>query len=447
MSARAMRDSGVAWIGEIPKHWRAARIIRVARLESGHTPSRQVPEYWKPEECTIPWFTLGDVWQIRDGRQDYLGDTAEKISPLGIANSSARLLPAGTVVLSRTASVGFSGIMPRPMATTQDFANWVCGAQLHPKYLLYVLRSMRQEFALLMQGSTHQTIYVPDLKKLAIPLPPLGEQRRIAAFLDARTAAVDAALAEHETALAKLAEQRQALISHAVTRGLDARVATRDGGVSWIGRVPEHWRVVRIVRVARLESGHTPSRQVPDYWKAEECTIPWFTLGDVWQLRDGLREYLGDTAEKISPAGIANSSARLLPAGTVILSRTASVGFSGIMPRPMATTQDFANWVCGPLLLPEYLLYVLRSMHHEFGRMTQGSTHQTIYMPDLKKLAIPLPPVGEQRMIVAHLRERTTAIDTAADAARRAVALLREYRQSLVTAAVTGRVAPEEPRA
>ena len=261
---------------------------------------------------------------------------------------------------------------------------------------------------------------------------------------DARLRMPADVLTELSTLYSSIEEQfKHVTTASVVTRGLDPSAPLRDSGVSWIGPVPAHWRVVRIVRVARLESGHTPSRQQPDYWKPAECTIPWFTLGDVWQLREGRQEYLGDTAEKISPAGIANSSARPLPAGTVILSRTASVGFSGIMPRPMATTQDFANQVCGSSLIPEYLLYVLRSMQHEFFRTTQGSTHQTIYMPDLKKLAIPLPPLDEQRAIVAHLRARAAALDAAAETARRAIELLREYRQSLVTAAATGRIAPE----
>lgn len=135
-ASRPMKPSGLEWAGDIPAEWDVAKICLLARLESGHTPSRQAPEYWAPEECTIPWFSLADVWQLRDGTQDYLGDTAEKISPRGLANSAARLLPAGTVVLSRTASVGFAGIMPRPMATTQDFANWVCGDRLMSEYLL-----------------------------------------------------------------------------------------------------------------------------------------------------------------------------------------------------------------------------------------------------------------------------------------------------------------------
>jgi type I restriction enzyme, S subunit len=134
-----------------------------------------------------------------------------------------------------------------------------------------------------------------------------------------------------------LQEKRMSLVTQAVTRGLDPTVPMKDSGVEWLGEVPAHWDVKRTKYAARLRSGHTPSRQHPEYWV--NCTIPWFGLADVWQIRDGQMEYVTDTAEKISELGLANSAARLLPKRTVVLSRTASVGFSAIMGADMATTQ------------------------------------------------------------------------------------------------------------
>jgi type I restriction enzyme S subunit len=106
----------------------------------------------------------------------------------------------------------------------------------------------------------------------------------------------------------------------------------------------------------------------------------------------------------------------------------------------MATTQDFVNWICGPLLLPEYLLYVLRSMISEFKRLTMGSTHMTIYMPDVGRFVTPLPPLGEQKAIVAFIRRETRALDALVDSARAAVILLGEYRRAIISAAVTGKI-------
>jgi type I restriction enzyme S subunit len=151
------------------------QIRKVARLGTGHTPSRSVDAYWEPSQCTIPWLTLADVWQLRDGSVSVILDTKEKISPLGLANSAAVRHPAGTVAFSRTASVGFSCILGVDMATSQDFVTWTCGPRLNPRYLLWMLRGERDDILGRMQGSTHKTIYMPDIEQLTIPLPPLGD--------------------------------------------------------------------------------------------------------------------------------------------------------------------------------------------------------------------------------------------------------------------------------
>ena len=208
--------------------------------------------------------------------------------------------------------------------------------------------------------------------------------------------------------------------------------------MTWLGKVPAHWSVGKIQSFARRETGHTPSRQHPEYW--ENCIIPWFTLADVWQIRDNKLKYVHETKEMVSELGLANSAARLLPAGTVMLSRTASVGYSAIMGQDMATTQDFINWVCRPLLKPEFLLYVLRGMRPEFDRLMMGSTHQTIYMPDVAKLMMTLPPLHEQANIVSFLDEATAKLDALRDAAERAITLLKERRSALIAAAVTGQI-------
>lgn len=170
-----------------------------------------------------------------------------------------------------------------------------------------------------------------------------------------------------------------------------------------------------------------------------DCTIPWITTGEVKQFRDDRLEEVHETREKISEVGLANSAAELHPAGTVVLCRTASAGYSAVMGTDMATSQDFVTWTCGPRLDPFYLLWCLRAMRPDLlGRLAMGSTHKTIYVPDLQMLRIPLPPLQEQREIVRRIREQNQRIDRLMDAVRRQVELLAERRQALITAAVTG---------
>ena len=161
-----------------PNGWQWAALSSLATLESGHTPSRRHPEYW---DGTIPWIGISDA-KANDGRR--IEDTLERISELGTDNSSARLLPENTVCLSRTASVGYVVVMGSPMATSQDFVNWVCGNALDHDFLKYVLVAEGDDLLRFASGAVHQTIYYPEVKAFHICYPPLPEQRRIVGILD-----------------------------------------------------------------------------------------------------------------------------------------------------------------------------------------------------------------------------------------------------------------------
>jgi type I restriction enzyme S subunit len=179
-----------------PKGWRWVALSDVAQMESGHTPSRNHPEYWGGD---IPWISVKDA-RLAHGKR--LSETEEYTNSLGIANSSARLLPEGTVCLSRGGTVGYVVILDKPMATSQGFANWICGPQLVPQFLQYLLLAEAESLEKFSIGTTIKTIYYPDLKAFHICLPPLAEQKRIVALLDEAFARIDEAKAKAEACLA-----------------------------------------------------------------------------------------------------------------------------------------------------------------------------------------------------------------------------------------------------
>jgi type I restriction enzyme S subunit len=154
-----------------------------------HTPSRRCPEYWNGD---IPWLQLPDIRAL-DGQRAL--DTLEHTNELGIKNSAAVLLPEGTVCLSRTASVGFVTVMGRPMATSQDFVNWVCGPDLSPEFLKWLFIACRKPIRDLGSGAVHHTIYFPTVEQFAVCVPPLAEQERIAGRLTEQLGAVERARA------------------------------------------------------------------------------------------------------------------------------------------------------------------------------------------------------------------------------------------------------------
>ena len=167
-SAISVNDPG----HPLPPGWKRVALSQIADLGTGHTPSRKHPEYWDGD---IPW--IG----IRDGSAHHgsvIYDTVQHVNELGLENSAARLLPKGTVCLSRTASVGYVVMMGTSMATSQDFVTWTCTEALDPRYLMGALLAEGSEMRRFGEGSTHTTIYFPEIKAFHIDLPPRAEQTR-----------------------------------------------------------------------------------------------------------------------------------------------------------------------------------------------------------------------------------------------------------------------------
>ena len=313
--------------------------------------------------------------------------------------------------------------------------------KVDPRYLWYCLRTkhFQNKAEAYMRGSAgQQRVPTEFISEYEIPKCSLSEQKKIVEYIESESETIEKCMQSGHKLTKYLHLKRHALIQEAVTNGIKHSVDYRDSGISWVGEIPEHWDLVRIRFVARLESGHTPDRSNKDYW--ENTNIPWVTTSDIKRFRNGRKIYINETENQISQLGLENSGAHLLPKDTVFLSRTASVGFSGIMNQEMATSQDFANWICGDEIIPEYLLYVFRSMDQEFDRLTQGSTHQTIYMPDIRSFKTPLPPVEEQYEIIEYIQTKTNHIWDLIDKVGKIINLLKEKRQALITAAVTGHI-------
>ena len=356
----------------------------------------------------------------------------------------APLLEKGEILVVRSgAYTGDSALV------TSDWVGSVPGYDLRvspfgaePRFLAYVLLSTygMDQIDLARTRAAQPHLNAEDLGELRLWLPPISYQRAIADYLDRETGRIDALIEKKQHLLGLLDERRMVVMADGVSGHFTSN-RLLPSTLSWLPWRGAKWREAKLTLVARLGSGHTPSRDHPEWW--EECKIPWITTGEVAQLRSDRVEFLYDTGEKISPLGVANSSAEIHPKDTVVLCRTASAGYSGIMGTDMATSQDFATWTCGPLIRPRFLLLCLRAMRQDLlGRLAMGSTHKTIYMPDIEALRVPLPEVDEQDAIVDAVWRRLRTVDTVIDELHRQIDLLAEHRQALITGAVTGEVAP-----
>jgi type I restriction enzyme S subunit len=356
-------------------------------------------------------------------------------------DAEGRELQDGDLLFSRSGTLGRCLLYDGPPRAA-TFAAYLVRFRVmegyDPRYIAYCAQGKFFSETIRTEA-TQSTIANFNAEKFAgllLPWHSAADQRAIADFLDAETARVDVLIEKKQRMVGLLAERRMSMMTEGVA-GLLTETSTRPSSLPWLPQVGVAWREVRLSLVARQGTGHTPGRDHPEWWV--DCTIPWITTGEVAQVRSDRVEYISETREMISELGAANSSAEIHPAGTVVLCRTASAGYSAIMGTDMATSQDFATWTCGPLLKPRFLLLCLRAMRQDLlGRLAMGSTHKTIYMPDIEGLRIPLPPVETQDRIVHEVWSRLQTSDAIIEALSAQIDLLIERRQALITTAVTG---------
>lgn len=259
----------------LPDGWKWTLLTDVARLETGHTPSRKHPEYWGGD---VPWIGIKDATG-NHGQTIYR--TAQYTNELGIRNSSARILPANTVCLSRTASVGYVVVMGVPMATSQDFVNWVCSDALDYRYLKYILLGERNSFLRYASGTTHQTIYFPEVKAFHAALPSIEVQRQVVDILGALDERINL-LRETNATLESISQALfkswfvdfdpvRAKQEGRVPEGMDEATAALfpDGfEESELGVVPREWKVGKLEDLLVLQRGFdlpAAERQPGDY--------------------------------------------------------------------------------------------------------------------------------------------------------------------------------------
>jgi type I restriction enzyme S subunit len=338
------------------------------------------------------------------------------------------------------AKVGGFGLVPSvgdgAIVSSHYFLFEISEGRIDLNWFDKIIRDGRLQRQVDAVGSTNYAAIRPrDVGAFQIPLPSLAEQRAIAEVLGT----VGNAIAKAEAVIASIREAKHAVMRELLTLGVRRQAAPLKKLPSrWVlGRVaegithiPADWDLVTLSKVAKLESGHTPSRDKPAYWGG---AIPWLSLADTDAL-DALQ--MEKTSECVTEEGIAHSSARILPKDTVFFSRTATVGKASRAKVPMATSQDFANWVCGETIVPAYLVQVFRHMQREWLRLQEGSTHQTIYMPVFKKLQILRPPVDEQRRIA----EVGEAFDLRIQQEQSTLEELRRNRAALSQELLSGRL-------
>lgn len=356
-----------------------------------------------------------------------------------------------------------------PRLTSPEFAHLLF------QYYMYSGRFMPQS----RQTTNIAHLGAGRFASMQFILPPLKEQTRILAKLGEVLPPIAASVVDLETAQRRIVTYRAAVLNAAcegrlvpteaeLARGegreyedgcaLAKRYARSERPNRWASRseevihghpalavgnpgsaLPEGWIWLPLVEIARMESGHTPSRRHPEWWGGD---VPWITLPDA---RDSHGKKILSTGEQTNAHGLENSAARMLPAGTVCVSRTASVGYVVVMGKPMATSQDFVNWVPTEAVASDWLRIVFMGDREALKRFGKGSVHKTIYFPEWLSIHIALPPRAEQHRIVAEVDRRLSAVEQLESAIDRSLQRAARLRQAILKQAFDGNLVPQDP--
>jgi len=308
---------------------------------------------------------------------------------------------------------------------------------LNANYTRWLLQQFDVAHMKTLGAGVRQTINYADIGNSYFSQPTSLEQTQIAAFLDHETAKIDLLIGQQQELIRLLKEKRQAVISHAVTKGLNPHAPLKDSGIEWLGQVPAHWSVKPLKYLMSLTSGGTPSKDNLEYW---EGTIPWASSKDLKS------DELFDTQDHITQKALDIGGAALVPTGsilTVVRGMILLHTFPVVVTRvPMAINQDLKAIQPTAGITADFLAWLLRGASEVVLSTTDEAGHGTkvLRMESWLAIQVPIPPLKEQASIVAGIIKRLGQLDNLTNDAYRATDLLQERRTALISAAVTGKI-------
>jgi type I restriction enzyme S subunit len=449
-----------------PEGWKWVKLREIAEMATGHTPSRSNSDYWGGD---IPWIKAKDARPVDGGIID---DSNEYTNEKGISNSSAVVLPKGTVCLSRTGSIGYSIILGRPMATSQGFVNWICSDAIVPRFLqaLFILeRPFLEDIA---EGSAHETVYLSEAKAFHVCLPPIEEQRRIANRLDAIQSRTQATGETLDQVPDRIKEYRQSVLNAAFTGRLTADWREDHSDVEPAAQLlsgAEDRRTNKYKKRGKLnpvDEGLT--YDIPDSWtwsqigdvashirygtsdkaKYENSGVPMIRMGDI----ENGQIHFDDL--KYMPEGWDDREKFLLEDGDLLFNRTNSaelVGKSAVYKaeHPEAV---FASYLVRAKLhedifAPDLLASYINSAHGR--RYIRAETKQQVGQANVNatkmaSMPIPVPPAKEQEKLLRRIKQRLDKINEMAEHVDQADDRLDQLDRSVLAKAFRGELVEAE---
>jgi restriction endonuclease S subunit len=417
------KDSGVEWLGEVPEHWDVWKLSHaIEQIGSGTTPKTDNLAYYDGGETA--WVNTGD---LNDAE---LFDCERRVTELALHdNSSLKVYPARSLIIAMYgATIGKLGMLRFPAAVNQACCVFSNPLKISNKFLFHWFSGFREQIVNMASGGGQPNISQEILRSLRVPCPGMHEQDEIAAFLDREAGKINALVAEQQRLIGLLKEKRQALISHAVTKGLNPDAPMKDSGIEWLGQVPAHWAVSRLRFLFRQEK------------RQDQVGKPVLSVYRDYGviLKDSRDDNMNKTPEDLSLYQLVNQD------DLVVNKMKAWQGSLGVSALEGITSPDYVVFTPHHQECSDFLHLLLRSqsMVSIYRSISNGiRPAQWRLEPDsFLELRIFLPPVQEQKGLVSFITFESSRFDALMAEATHAIELLQERRTALISAAVTGKI-------
>lgn len=429
------KDSGIEWIGEIPEKWDVKKIKHRCYVKG-----------------RVGWKGLKSSEFLTDGFSylvtgtDFKNDTVDwdncyHIDEERFNEDPYIQLQNEDLLITKDGTIGKLAVvtnLDKPACLNSGiFVVRSAKDDFTTRFLLWVLKSRTfTDFnGSTAYGSTIQHLYQNVFVEFAFAFPPLNTQIAIADYLQKKTAEIDRIIANKQKLIALYEEEKQAIINQAVTKGLDPNVKLEDSGVEWLGEIPEHWDYASLKWLSRIYAGGTPSKNVQDYW--QNGTIPWLNSGSVNQF------FITEPSDFITEDAYQNSSTKWIPSGSIVIALAGQGKTKGMSAQVMfecTCNQSMGVIVPNSLINNRFLLYYLTRNYHNIRNLGGGDNRDGINLEMVGGIVIPLIPINEQEEIVYFIEGECFRLDCIIEKFNKQIDLLHEYRTTLVSEAVTGKI-------
>jgi type I restriction enzyme S subunit len=422
------KDSGIAWLGEIPEHWECIKFKRLTPIKRGASPRPIAdPVYFDPDG-EYAWVRIADV----TASERYLETTTQKLSELGKSYSVS--LEPDELFLSIAGSVG-KPIITKIKCCIHDGFVYFPNLKANKEFVYYIF-STGQPYLGLGKLGTQLNLNTDTVGGIEIGLPPLEEQRLIAAYLDRKTAEIDELIAQKERLIALYEEEKTAIINEAVTKGINPDVKLKPTAIDWLGDIPEHWKVKKLKYI-------TPNITVG----IVITPAKYYVDSGVACLRSlNVKENYLDNSNLvfISPESNELLEKSKIHKDDLVAVRTGKPGTTAIV------NEEFDGTNCIDLIIirkSNQILSIFLSLQlnssftkFQFSTGTDGAIQQHFNIETACNIIVLLPPLEEQKAIAAYIEKETARIDTKIAKTKRIIELQKEYRTALISEAVTGKI-------